>query len=182
MDVSGDLSTGDDMAPESSLPDTLILVRVTDAVLMPGIVMPLSITRPDAAAALQDAARTQRHVVIVLQQEPAASEGAVEPALESLHSIGTEARLLRYFTGRDGSHNAILQGLGRVRLEGRPEASRDAVTVAIERIAEPAGGTPEIDGRFHHLQERSAEVLRLIDAPGELVATLGAITSASGLR
>jgi len=181
MDVSGDLPTGDDMAPESSLPDTLILVRVTDAVLMPGMVMPLSITRPDAAAALQDAARTQRHVAIVLQQEPAVSDGGVEPAPKSLHSIGTEARLLRYFTGSDGSHNAIVQGLGRVRLEGRPVESPDVFVVAVERIAEPAGGTPEIDGRFHHLQERSAEVLRLIEAPGELVATIGAITEPGAL-
>ena len=183
MDVAGDLPPGDDIAPESSLPDTLILVPVADVVLMPGMVMPLLITRPDAAAALQDAARTQRHVAIVLQREPSVGEDTT--GLESLHPIGTEARLLRYFTGRDGSHNAIVQGLGRVRLEGRPpmlpEKSPEAFMVAVERIAEPAGGTPEIDGRFHHLQERSAEVLRLIEAPAELVATVAAITEPGAL-
>ena len=181
---SGDDPAGDDMLPEGSLPDTLLLLPVTDMVLMPGMVMPLSITRPDAAAALQDAARTQRHVAVVLQREPpdeapgAGTPGLGHLNLPGLHSIGTEARLLRYFTGRDGSHNAILQGLGRVRLKGRPEAS----LIAVERIAEPAGGgTPEVDARFHHLQERSGEVLRLIEAPAELVGTVGAITQPGAL-
>ena len=130
------------------MPDTLILVPVADTVLMPGMVMPLSITRPDAAAALQEAARTQRHVAVVLQREQPTDFPASEvPSLDQLHLIGTEVRLLRYFTGRDGSHSAIVQGLGRVRLEGRPEASLDAV----EHIIEPVGGTPEIDARFNHL-------------------------------
>jgi len=193
MDRAGNLPTGgdpagddparDDMLPEGSLLDTLILLPVTDTVLMPGMVMPLSITRPDAAAALQDAARTQQHIAVVLQREPTdEAPGAGTPGLDhlhlpGLHSIGTEARLLRYFTGRDGSHNAIVQGLGRVRLEGRPEAS----LVVVERIAEPAGGTPEVDARFHHLQERSGEVLRLIEAPAELVGTVGAITGPGAL-
>jgi len=80
MDRAGNLPTGgdpagddparDDMLPEGSLLDTLILLPVTDTVLMPGMVMPLSITRPDAAAALQDAARTQQHIAVVLQREP----------------------------------------------------------------------------------------------------------------
>ena len=188
MDRAGNLPAGgdpagDDMLPEGSLLDTLILLPVTDMVLMPGMVMPLSITRPDAAAALQDAARTQRHVAVVLQREPPdEAPGAGTPGLghlhpPGLHRIGTEARLLRYFTGHDGSHNAIVQGLGRVRLEGRPEAS----LVVVERIAEPAGGTPEVDARFHHLQERSGEVLRLIEAPAELVGTVGAITGPGAL-
>ena len=177
MDVAGNLPTGDDMVPEGSLADTLILVPVTDTVLMPGMVMPLSVTRPDAAFALQEAARTQRHVAVVLQREAAGNLPEVPPGLDGLHLIGTEARLLRYFTGRDGSHNAIVQGLGRVRLEGRPEAS----LVTMERIAEPAGGTPEVDARFHYLQERSGEVLRLIEAPGELAGTVGAITRPGAL-
>ena len=60
MDRAGNLPAGgdpagDDMLPEGSLLDTLILLPVTDMVLMPGMVMPLSITRPDAAAASSSA-------------------------------------------------------------------------------------------------------------------------------
>ncbi len=166
---------GSDMVPEGNVADDLILVPVTGIVLMPGMVVPLSLDRPGAAA-LQEAARTQRHLAVVLQREPAVDA----PGLEDLHPIGTEARLLRYFTGRDGSHNAVVQGIGRVRLTGMANGSPAAVTVL--RVDEPSGGTPEVDARFHHLQERSQEVLRLLEhTPPELAATVQAMDKPGAL-
>ena len=171
------VSSPDDL-PGNTATETLVLVPVTDTVLMPGMVMPVSITRPDAAAALQEAARTQRHIAVVLQRDASGDQPDAAPGLDSLHPIGTEARLLRYFTGRDGSHNAIVQGLGRVRLMGLAEPQ----SVTVQRIPEPTARTPEIDARFHHLQERSQQVLRLIEnAPAELTATVQAIDQPGAL-
>src|SRR5476649_734917 len=96
----------------ASAASSLILLPVMDTVLLPGMVIPVSIGRSTAASALQEAARTEQHIAVVLQREPVAES----PGLDDLHPVGTEARLLRYFTGRDGSHNAIVQGVGRVRL------------------------------------------------------------------
>jgi len=151
--------------------DALILVPLTDAVLLPGIVMPLASSRPVAAAALQEAARTGQHLVVVLQREPFAED----PGLLEVHAIGTEARLLRYFTGRDGSHNAIVQGVGRVRLDAvHHDTSKPTATV--HRIPEPTERDPEIDARFHLLRERGLDMVRLIEqAPPELAATLQSI-------
>ena len=152
----------------ASSADILILVPVMDTVLMPGMVMPLAIGRPAAAAALQEAARTDQHLAVVLQREPFAET----PELSNLHAIGTEARLLRYFTGRDGSHNAIVQGIGRIQLETViPDSPYPAVTM--RPVAEPTDRGPEIDARFHQLRERALEILRLIEqAPAELSATI----------
>ena len=162
---------------ETGASETLILVPMMDAVLMPGTVMPLAIGRPAVAASLQDAARTEQHVVIVLQREPFVDV----PDLADLHPIGTEARLLRYFTGRDGSHNAILQGIGRVRIEAVvDDAPHPAVTV--QRIAEPEGHCAEIDARVHQVRERSLEILALIEqAPPELSASIRSIDAAGAL-
>nr|WP_294526243.1 endopeptidase La [uncultured Rhodopila sp.] len=150
------------------LNDKLILVSVRDIVLMPGIVMPLSIGSPSAAAALQEAARLEQTVAVVLQREPFSDV----PGLSDLHEIGTEARLLRYFTGRDGSHNAILQALGRLRIEA-VLATSETPAVKVLRIEEPIGRSTEIDARFHQLRERSLEVLALIEqVPPELAVTV----------
>jgi ATP-dependent Lon protease len=150
--------------------DVLILVPVMDTVLMPGMVMPLAIGRLTAAAALQEAARTDQHLVVVLQREPSTET----PELADLHEIGTEARLLRYFTGRDGSHNAIVQGIGRVRIEAVVH-DRPHPAVAIHRIPEPTDTGPEIDARFMQVRERGLEILRLIEqAPAELSAAIAA--------
>jgi ATP-dependent Lon protease len=150
---------------------------MVDAVLMPGTVMPLAIGRPVIAASLQDAARTEQHVVMVLQREPFVET----PSLDDIHLIGTEARLLRYFTGRDGSHNAIVQGIGRVRIETIIRGAPHPV-VSLHRIAEPAGHSAEIDGRMEQVRSRSLEILDLIEqAPPELAATIRSIEAAGAL-
>ena len=157
--------------------ESLILIPVMDTVLLPGTVLPLAIGRPAAAAALQEAARTEQHLAVVLQREPFAEV----PGLEDLHPIGTEARLLRYFTGRDGSHHAIVQGIGRVRIEGLAETSPFPV-VSATRIVEPLDRSLEIDARMHQLRERGLEILRLIEqAPPELAATIRSIDDPGAL-
>ncbi len=168
-----------ELSPDETInpADTLILVPVMDTVLMPGMVMPVVIGHPGAAAALQEAARTEQHIAFVLQRESFAET----PELNDLEVIGTEARLLRYFTGRDGSHNAIIQGVGRVRLQAVLNTGEHPV-VRVLRIAEPLERSPEIDARLHQLRERGVEVLALIEqAPPELAATLRAIDQPGAL-
>ncbi len=153
----------------SPLPeDALIVVATREAVLFPGAVIPLAATRPVTTEALQTAARESRHVVVVLQRDPAADN----PALPDLHAIGTEARLLRYLTAPDGTHHAILQGIGRVRLGSAVEGS-PTLAAHVERIPEPDADGAEIAARTHQLRERALETLRLIEqAPPDLVATV----------
>jgi ATP-dependent Lon protease len=161
----------------TNVPHALILVPLVDNVLLPGMVMPLAIGRPAVSDALQEAARTEQHVAVVLQREPFIDA----PALQDLHAIGTEARLLRYFTGRDGSHNAIVQGLGRVRLEALLH-NGPHTTVTVQPEAEPTERSPEIDARFHQLRERALAVLALIgQAPPELATTVQSIDQPGAL-
>jgi ATP-dependent Lon protease len=157
--------------------DTLILVAVKDTVLLPGTVLPLVIGRPAAAAALQEAARTEQHVAIVLERQPSVEN----PGIEALHTIGTEARLLRYFTGRDGSHNAIVLGVGRIRLMTVLDAVSHPI-ITMERIAEPTERSPEIEARAHQVRQLGTEILGLVEqAPPELTATLRSIEATGAL-
>ncbi len=153
----------------SPLPeDALIVVATREAVLFPGAVIPLAATRPTTTEALQAAARESRHVAVVLQRDPSVDS----PALADLHPVGTEARLLRYLTAPDGTHHAILQGIGRVRLAGAVDGA-PVLAARIERIPEPEADGAEIAARTHQLRERALETLRLIEqAPPDLVATI----------
>ena len=162
---------------DATAADTLVLVAVTDTVLLPGMVMPLAIGTPGAAAALQEAARTEQHLAVVLQREPFTEK----PGLAELQAIGTEARLLRYFTGRDGSHNAIIQGVGRVEINSVLNTGEHPAVI-VRRIPEPTVQGPEVDARLHQLRERALDVLRLVDqAPAELSATVRSIEAAGAL-
>ena len=50
--------------------DALILLPTRNAVLFPGVILPLSIERPASIAAAQEAARSERPLGIVLQKDP----------------------------------------------------------------------------------------------------------------
>ncbi|MBS0638506.1 MAG: endopeptidase La [Proteobacteria bacterium] len=151
--------------------DELLLLPVREIVLFPGVVLPFLANRPIVEAALQEAARSSRSVAVVLQRDP----GAESPGLADLHPIGTEGRLLRYVSGRDGTHHAIIQGTGRIRILDTVDGS-DPRTVRVERILEPGGAGAEIDARFLQLRERALEALRLMEqSPPELATAVQSI-------
>src|ERR1700712_2030402 len=151
--------------------DDVLLVPVREVVLFPGVVLPLLANRPGLEAALQEAARTSRTIAVVLQRDPTTEA----PGLSDMSPIGTEGRLLRYVTGRDGVHHGIVQGVGRIRLLDIVDGT-DPRTVRVERIPEPTSGGTDIDARFHQLRERALETLSLLEqSPPELTAAVQSI-------
>ncbi len=151
--------------------DELLLVPAPGVVLFPGVVVPLIASRPDTEAALQEAARSSRNVAVVLQRDPVVDA----PGLAALYPIGVEGRLLRYVTGRDGTHHGIVQGIGRIRLLDTVDGAEPR-TVRVERIAEPVSGGTDIDARFHQLRDRALETLSLLEqSPPELAAAVRSV-------
>ena len=108
--------SGSPAQPSSSQPspptDAFLVVPVRNMVLFPEIVTPMTIGRPRSVAAVQQAVREQRQVVIVLQRDPEVAE----PAAGDLHAVGTIANILRYVTAPDGEHHLICQGVQRFRI------------------------------------------------------------------
>jgi ATP-dependent Lon protease len=91
--------SGDVRIPE----DALAIVPVRHAVLFPGAVAPITLTRPKSIAAVQQAVRDQRPIGILLQRDPAVDE----PGPSDLHRICTLANIVRYITSPDGAHHII---------------------------------------------------------------------------
>src|SRR3954452_22194360 len=91
--------------------DSIIILPVRQAVLFPGMVLPLAIGRPSSIAAAQEAVRSERMLRILLQADPAAEDASPE----QLHRVGTCAQILRYVTAPDGTHHVICRGVRRSR-------------------------------------------------------------------
>jgi ATP-dependent Lon protease len=175
--VSTEANMSDQNQPSSSLPeDVLIILPVIDAVVFPGVVLPISITSKHALAAAQEAVRTQRRVGIVLQ-----SEAQDEPTPEQLHRVGTIASIVRFVTAADGTHHLIAQGEQRFTL--LETVSRDPFMVArIEAHREPAVLDREVEARGVTLRERALEAAQLLpQAPAELASAIRAIESVATL-
>ena len=157
--------------------EALILIPTRNLVLFPGTVLPITLGRQRSILSAQAAIRLSRSIGIVLQREAATDD----PIPIDLHRVGTEANLLRYLTGPDGTHHAICQGERRFRiidfLDGYP-----FLVARVERIAEPEKETAEIAARLHLLRNQAMEVLRLLpQTPAELQSALQSVSSAPAL-
>src|SRR5258707_15694115 len=137
------------------------------------MVLPLGMGCGRSVAAAQEDVREQSSRSLLQQRDAE----MVERGQADLYEIGTTARILRYLTTPDGSHNVIAQGEQRFRvvefLSGYPFTA-----ARVELIAEPSASGTEIDARMHQLQQRATEALQLVpNAPAELVASVQTIES-----
>ena len=157
--------------------DALIIVPVRNTVLFPGVVAPISITRPKSIAAAQQALREQRPIGILLQRNVEVDD----PGPEDLYRICTVANIVRYITGPDETHHIICQGVQRARiLDYLPGTPFPAARVL--HIPEPTTSSPEIEARFLNLQKQAIEAIQLLpQAPPELVGAFQSVTSPAAL-
>jgi ATP-dependent Lon protease len=151
--------------------DAIAIVPVRSLVLFPGMVIPVTLGRPRSIAAAQDAVRAERQIGILTQRDASIDD----PGEIDLYRIGTVANIVRYLTGKDGSHHVVSQGEQRFRivefLPGWP-----FLVARIERIAAPESDSPQVEARFLNLKRQALEALELLpQVPQELVQQVGAI-------
>ena len=167
----------DASAPVPLPPDVVIILPVRNAVLFPGLIVPLGIGRPKSIAAVQQAVREERPIGIVMQRDPEAAD----PGPADLHRIGTVANILRCITAPDGIAPCRLPGRAafpRPGLSpGRPFMRRGS---CISRAGDPRAGDR---GALAAPQSQALEALQLLpQVPQGLVGTVQATTSAADAR
>ncbi len=161
--------------------DVLIILPVSNAVLFPGVVLPIAVAGQPALAAAQEAVRTQRRVGLLLQTDPGTDASGTDPSGTPASRVGTAASIVRFITAPDGTHHLIAQGEERFTV--LDYVSRDPFLVArIETHREPTVLDREVEARGLNLREKALEAVQLLpQAPGELVNAIRSIESIPAL-
>jgi uncharacterized protein len=102
----------DDTAPGSAVLDTLPIFPLPNAVLLPGVVLPLNVFEPRYLALVDHALENGRHIGIPLLRPGYEDDYGGVPAIEPVFGIG---RLLSHQRLPDGRRFIRLEGLRRVR-------------------------------------------------------------------
>jgi ATP-dependent Lon protease len=155
----------------------LILLPTRNAVLFPGIVVPLTLGRAQSMAGAQAAARADKPVGVLLQTDSSIDV----PGPEHLHRVGTVAEILRYVTAPDGNHHLITRGSRRFRvlefLPGYP-----FLVARVDEIGEAEVYSTETAARMHQLKERAREAISLLpNVPPEIAGAIDQVQSPSAL-
>jgi ATP-dependent Lon protease len=154
--------------------DVLIILPVANAVLFPGVVLPIAVGDGLALAAAQEAVRTQRRVGLVLQTDPT-------PGADTLHRVGTAATIVRFITAQDGTHHLIAQGEERFTVLDYV-SSEPFLVARIETHKDPTVLDREVEARGLNLRDKALEAVQLLpQAPGELVNAIRSIESIPAL-
>ena len=151
--------------------DALILVPLRNAVLFPGVISPITVGRSSSVGAVSEAVRNSLKVGFLLQRDPQTNN--IGP--QDLYRIGTAGQVVRYAGGAGGANHLMVQGEQRFRvlefLEGWP-----FLVASVAWIPEAGAKTPEIEARFLQLKEQAAEAIRLLpNTPDELAEVVRAI-------
>ena len=157
--------------------DAIAIVPLRASVLFPGVLSPVTLHRPSAIAAAQEAVKNELPVGFLLQRDPMKNE--IEPT--DLHWVGTAGPVVRYITGQDDTHHLVVQGQARFRvlefLEGWP-----FLVARVAMVEQPEMEGPEVEARFLQLQERAVEAIGLLPhMPDEMVGVVRSITSPAAL-
>jgi ATP-dependent Lon protease len=139
------------------IPGVLPVLPVRDAVVFPGMSVPLAIGRARSLAAL-DAAGTGGFLVVATQRDPSTEE----PGLEDLYPIACVTRVVRVVDARREGRQAIVVGLLRARLVAVDSAD-PAFRVRIEPIPDVALAGAELETARSRVLELAKKVIDLRD-------------------
>jgi ATP-dependent Lon protease len=137
------------------IPVILPVLPVRDAVVFPGMNVPLVIGRPASLAAL-DQAGQGGFLVVATQKDPTTEN----PGLEDLHPIACITRVLRIVDARREGKQAIVMGLVRTRIR-LVESAGAALLVHVDPLSEPSEDSAEIETAREHVVELAHRVIDL---------------------
>ncbi len=155
--------------PESSLPPGVVaLIPMRNFVLFPHALTAISVGRDSSIAALRHALEGEVPVGVVLQKNPLEEN----PSFDSLHTIGTLARVVHHVEPEQGQHHAVCNGIQRFRLleaiGGYPFLAAKIAPIELE-----ADNSPQSEALESQLRDRAIELLSLLPSvPSELVQAM----------
>ena len=94
------------------IPEELAILPLRNAVLFPGVVIPITVGRDKSIKLVKDAYRNERVIGVVSQKDP----NIEDPAFVDLNAVGTVARILKTLQMPDGNTTVIIQGKKRFHL------------------------------------------------------------------
>ncbi|MEE7477355.1 endopeptidase La [Methylobacterium hispanicum] len=158
------------------------VLPLRDIVVFPHMIVPLFVGREKSIRALEEAVRTDRHILLATQ----INAGDDDPATDAIYTIGTLASVLQLLKLPDGTVKVLVEGAGRAKITGftrsdefyeaEAEALHDELGDKVEAEALARSVLSEFENYVKLNKKISPEVVSAvtqIDEPSKLADTIG---------
>ncbi|SFW45776.1 ATP-dependent Lon protease [Prevotellaceae bacterium HUN156] len=155
-DVEGDYSDLTSM----EMPEALPILAVRNLVLFPGVVSPILIGRESSMTLIRKAEKQDGLIGVVCQRDPEVES----PIRSDLYDFGVFAKVLKILTLPNGNITAIVQGLGRLRLQEILKYKPYMIgRVSAAQEEEPDANDMEFRTAVEDLRNQTAEYIHMSD-------------------
>src|SRR4051812_46508210 len=157
------------------------VLPLRDIVVFPHMIVPLFVGREKSIRALEEAVRTDRHILLATQ----INAGDDDPATDAIYKIGTLASVLQLLKLPDGTVKVLVEGIGRAKVTGftrsdeyyeaTAEALHDELGDRVEAEALARSVVSEFENYVKLNKKISPEVVSAvtqIDEPSKLADTV----------
>ncbi len=164
---------------DKEVPDELSILPIRNAVLFPGVVMPITVGRAKSVKLVKKAYKSNR-IIGVLSQK---NNQVDDPAIEDMYGVGTIAKIIKMIVLPDGNTTIIIQGKNRFEVE--KYTSEDPFFTAKVKVLKgksTTGKKREMKAMVRSLKEAASKILSLSpEIPQEAQMAIDNITEAEFL-
>ncbi len=137
-------SEDEEMMNAEDIPNELSILPLRNAVLFPGVVIPITLGRDKSIKLVKDAYRKEKIIGVLAQKDPSVED----PTIDDLHEIGTVAQILKTLQMPDGNTTVIIQGKKRFKLL---DVTQDEPYMRANVVSYNESGDISIDDKFEAL-------------------------------
>lgn len=153
------------------------LIPLRDLVILPYMVVPLYVGREKSIAALDEAMKTDKDVVLATQKKAKLDD----PNPEDIYEVGTLASILQMLKLPDGTVKVLMEGKKRVRIKNFIETSR-LFTVLVEEIKDVIEYSKEVEALTRNIINTFEQYIKLNPKiPPEMLVSIQSIDDPSRL-
>ncbi len=174
------VTNGDELIPSNlDIPDYMPVLPLKNAILFPGVVMPISVAREQSIKLIRENDKKSKLIATATQRNPQTEK----PQIADLFSVGTIAKILKILEMPDGTTMVILQGLARVSfIDQIQDVPYLVCEVAKRTEIKPSEADDEFDAIISSVKEMSVKLVKLSgQVPKESLFALKNISSNSFL-
>ena len=156
-------------SPDKSftIPDSLPLLPIRDAVVFPSMILPLFVGRDVSVQAIETALEGDRLLALATQRDPEIED----PGPDDLYSVGTVGMIMRLMRLPDDRLKVLVQGLSKIKivnfLRTEPFIEVEVEELPVEEAPE---WTVEVEALIRSVSEKIATLLPLRHLPPELLS------------